>query len=106
MTKRHRRGTTTLRHQRNPQSCDRISWSEVLTGAADLPRFFPFDQLHNRGMKATREHIERARYQFEHAVDGAEGGVGNCSRVIATAYGCRTIGIDLTVQIIGVARAR
>src|SRR4029453_15809815 len=65
--------------------------------------FFPFDQLHGRGIEATREHIERAGINSGMEVVGLGWGVGGCSRVIAGTCGCRVTGIDLTLQFIEVA---
>ena len=66
--------------------------------------FFPFDQLHGRGIEATREHIERAGINSSMQVMDLGCGVGGCSRVIAAICGCRVTGIDLTQQFIEVAR--
>src|SRR4029077_1806691 len=45
--------------------------------------FFPFDQLHGRGVEATREHIKRAGINSSMLVMDLGCGVGGCSRVIA-----------------------
>ena len=66
--------------------------------------FFPFDQLHGRGIQATREHIERAGINSSMHVLDLGCGVGGSSRVIATTCGCRVTGIDLTSQFIEAAR--
>ena len=66
--------------------------------------FFPFDQLHGRGIQATREHIERAGIKSGMHVLDLGCGVGGSSRVIAAKCGCRVTGIDLTPQYIEVAR--
>lgn len=66
--------------------------------------FFPFDQLHGRGIEATREHIERAGIHSSMHVLDLGCGVGGCSRVIAATCGCRVTAIDLTPQLIEVAR--
>jgi SAM-dependent methyltransferase len=66
--------------------------------------FFPFDQLHGRGIEATREHIERAGINSSMHVLDLGCGVGGCSRAIAAECGCRVTGIDLTQQFIEVAR--
>src|SRR5919198_1020837 len=66
--------------------------------------FFPFDQLHGRGIEATREHIGRAGINSSMHVLDLGCGVGGCSRVIAATCGCRVTGIDLTPQLIEVAR--
>jgi len=66
--------------------------------------FFPFDQLHGRGIEATREHIERAGINSSMNVLDLGCGVGGCSRVIAAECGCRVTGIDLTARFIEVAQ--
>ena len=66
--------------------------------------FFPFDQLHGRGVEATREHIERAAINSSMQVLDLGCGVGGCSRVIAATCGCRVTGIDLTPESIEIAR--
>ncbi|MEK6591783.1 MAG: methyltransferase domain-containing protein [Pseudomonadota bacterium] len=66
--------------------------------------FFPFDQLHGRGIQATREHIERAGMKSSMHVLDLGCGVGGSSRAIAAICGCRITGIDLTPQYIEVAR--
>jgi SAM-dependent methyltransferase len=65
--------------------------------------FFPFDQLHGRGIEATREHIERAGINSSMHVLDLGCGVGGCSRVIAATCGCHVTGIDLTPEFIEVA---
>ena len=66
--------------------------------------FFPFDQLHGRGVEATREHIERAAINSSMHVLDLGCGVGGCSRVIAATCGCRVTAIDLTPESIEIAR--
>jgi SAM-dependent methyltransferase len=66
--------------------------------------FFPFDQLHGRGVEATREHIERAGISSNMHVLDLGCGVGGCSRVIAATCDCRVTAIDLTQQCIEIAR--
>src|ERR1041384_1545775 len=66
--------------------------------------FFPFDQLHGRGIEATREHIELAGINSNMHILDLGCGVGGCSRAIAATCGCRVTGIDLTPQFIEVAR--
>jgi cyclopropane fatty-acyl-phospholipid synthase-like methyltransferase len=62
--------------------------------------FLPFDQLHARGIEATREHIERAGINSSMHVLDLGCRVGGCSRVIAATCGCRVTAIDLTPQFI------
>jgi sarcosine/dimethylglycine N-methyltransferase len=65
---------------------------------------FLCDQLHGRGIEATRDHIERAGINSSMQVLDLGCGVGGCSRAIAATCGCRVTGIDLTPQFIEVAR--
>lgn len=64
----------------------------------------PFDQLHGRGVEATREHIERAGIKSDMHVLDLGCGVGGASRVMATTCGCRVTGIDLTAEFVDLAR--
>jgi ubiquinone/menaquinone biosynthesis C-methylase UbiE len=66
--------------------------------------YFPFDQLHGRGIQATRQHIENAGIKSNMHVLDLGCGVGGCSRVISATCGCRVSGIDLTPEFIEVAR--
>ena len=52
---------------------------------------YPIDQLHARGVVATKEHIEFA-------------GIGGASRVIASSRQCTVTGIDLTPEYVEIAR--
>ena len=65
---------------------------------------FSCDQLHGRGIEATRDHIERGGINSSMQVLDLGCGVGGCSRAIAATCGCRVTGIDLTPQFIEVAR--
>jgi sarcosine/dimethylglycine N-methyltransferase len=65
---------------------------------------WPFDQLHSRGIAATREHAERARIQAEMYVLDIGCGLGGASRYLATECGCRVAGIDLTPNFVEAAR--
>jgi cyclopropane fatty-acyl-phospholipid synthase-like methyltransferase len=62
---------------------------------------WPFDQLHSRGMMATREHAERARIQPGMHVLEIGCGLGGASRYLAAECGCRVGAIDFYVDILG-----
>jgi cyclopropane fatty-acyl-phospholipid synthase-like methyltransferase len=65
---------------------------------------WPFDQLHSRGIVATREHAERAGIQPGMYVLDLDCGLGGASRYLAAECGCRVAGIDLTPNFVEVAR--
>ena len=65
---------------------------------------WPFDQLHSRGIVATREHAERARIQAGMYVLEIGCGLGGASRYLAAECGCRVAAIDLTPAFVEVAR--
>jgi ubiquinone/menaquinone biosynthesis C-methylase UbiE len=65
---------------------------------------WPFDQLHSRGIVATREHAERARIQPGMHVLEIGCGLGGASRYLAAECGCRVAAIDLTPNFVEVAR--
>lgn len=64
---------------------------------------YPFDQMHGRGIDATREHAELAGITAGMHVLDIGCGIGGASRYLAT-LGCRVSAIDLTPEFIEVAR--
>ena len=65
---------------------------------------WPFDQLHSRGLVATREHAERAGVQPSMYVLDLGCGLGGASRYLAAECGCRVAAIDLTPNFVEAAR--
>ena len=66
---------------------------------------WPFDQMHSRGIVATREHAERARIQAGMYLLDLGCGLGGSSRYLAAECGCRVAAIDLTPNFVEAARA-
>lgn len=65
---------------------------------------YPVDQLHMRGVVATKEHIEFGGIDDGMHVLDLGCGIGGASRVIALSRQCTVTGIDLTPEYIEVAR--
>src|SRR5215470_9222209 len=65
---------------------------------------WPFDQLHSRGIVATREHAERAQLQAGMYVLDLGCGLGGSSRYLAAECACRVAAIDLTPNFVEAAR--
>jgi cyclopropane fatty-acyl-phospholipid synthase-like methyltransferase len=65
---------------------------------------WPFDQLHSRGIVATREHAERARLQAGMYILEVGCGLGGASRYLAAECGCRVAAIDLTPNFVEAAQ--
>jgi len=65
---------------------------------------WPFDQLHSRGIAATREHAERARIQPGMYVLDLGCGLGGASRYLTAECGCRVAAVDLTPNFVEAAR--
>src|SRR5271165_507361 len=65
---------------------------------------WPFDQLHSRGIVATREHAERAGIQPGMYVLDLGCGLGGASRYLAAEHGCRVAAVDLTPNFVEAAR--
>jgi len=63
----------------------------------------PVDQIHGRGIVATREHAEHAAIPPGAEVLDLGCGVGAASRLLAAEYDCRVTGIDLTQEFVDVA---
>lgn len=61
--------------------------------SADLA---PVDEFHVRGRHATLELAEKIHLERSSLVLDIGSGLGGASRVLASTYGCRVIGIDLT----------
>src|ERR1700757_5525429 len=60
---------------------------------------WPFDQLHSRGIVATREHAERAGIQVGMYVLDLGCGLGGASRYLAAECGCRVAAIAPHAQL-------
>jgi len=65
---------------------------------------YPIDQLHARGIAATREHADRAGVRPGMHILELGCGVGGASRCLAAEKDCRVTGIDLTRTFVEVAR--
>lgn len=65
----------------------------------------PYDQLHARGIEATREHLARAEISAEMHVLDLGCGVGGASRYIAATTGARVTGVDLTPEFVEAAQS-
>ena len=63
-----------------------------------------FDQLHGRGVAATREHLEHSGIRSDMSVLDLGCGIGGSSRFLAAAAGCRVTGVDLTQEFVDVAQ--
>lgn len=61
------------------------------------------DQMHARGIVATREHVEKAEIKPGMHVLDVGCGIGGSARFIATTSACRVTGIDLTQELIDTA---
>jgi ubiquinone/menaquinone biosynthesis C-methylase UbiE len=64
---------------------------------------FACDQMHARGIVATREQVQKAGISSGMDVLDVGCGIGGSARHIATACDCRVTGIDLTQELIDVA---
>ncbi len=64
----------------------------------------PIDQFHTRGIVATREHAALAAPHEDMHILDVGCGVGGPARYLASTYGCRVTGVDLTAEFIAVAK--
>lgn len=80
-----------------------LGWSEADGQPLVAERLHPFDQLHGREILATRDHAALlAPGAKDHVLDiGA--GIGGPARYLATTFGCRVTGIDLTPDFVAAA---
>jgi MPBQ/MSBQ methyltransferase len=65
----------------------------------------PIDEFHIRGQEATKELAEEIGLDAEKLVLDIGCGLGGASRRLASEYGCRVIGLDLTEEYCRVAEA-
>lgn len=65
---------------------------------------WPYDQLHGRGIVATREHAQQAGIRPGMHVLDLGCGIGGTARFLAAECGCRVTGIDLTPEFVETAR--
>ena len=68
------------------------------TAALSLDDLDPFDQLHIRGRKATRELAHLAGLREGMRVLDVGSGLGGAARTLAAEFGCQVTGIDLTEE--------
>lgn len=95
------------RHYASGAVLERIEAALIAVGVdsarpttADLA---PLDNLHGRGVIATREQIAAAGITANMHVLDIGCGIGGPARVMAEEVGCRVTGIDLTLEFIEVA---
>ena len=74
------------------------------TATVTLDDLSPVDEFHIGGRLATTELCDGLGIDDSSLVLDVGCGIGGSSRFVASAYGCRTVGIDLTPSYIEVAR--
>ena len=87
-----------------PRIDDALRTAGVDPQTPSYRHLWPYDQLHSRGIVATREHAERARIQPGMHVLEIGCGLGGASRYLAAECVCRVAAIDLTPNFVEVAR--
>lgn len=66
--------------------------------------FYPFDQLHGRELLATKDHAALLEASPSDRILDIGCGIGGPARYIASTFGCRVDGIDLTPAFVTAAR--
>src|SRR5215472_17412776 len=87
-----------------PRIDDALRAAGVDPQAPSYRDLWPYDQLHSRGIVATREHAERAQIRAGMYVLDLGCGLGGASRYLAAECGCRVAAIDLTPNFVEAAR--
>lgn len=83
---------------------DYLETNGISPAKISIEDLYPLDQLHARGVVATKEHIEFAGIDGNMHVLDLGCGIGGASRVIASTCGCNVTGIDLTAEYVEIAR--
>jgi ubiquinone/menaquinone biosynthesis C-methylase UbiE len=85
----------------------------VLTAVADsghdvsrltAEMLYPYDQFHWRSLAATRENATKLRLDASMHLLDVGSGVGGPARYMASTFGCRVTGIDLTEEFVAAAK--
>jgi len=76
----------------------------VDTDELTLEQLAPADHIHGGGFAATIEHASMIPFGPDTRVLDVGCGIGGPARYLATAFGCRVTGIDLTADFIEAAR--
>jgi SAM-dependent methyltransferase len=74
------------------------------TEGLSAEQLFSLDQLHGRGLAATKEHLAKLKLDANQHVLDVGSGIGGPARYMAVTYGCRVTGIDLTEEFVVAAR--
>lgn len=73
-------------------------------GSVDSSQLSGLDQFHVMGLEATKQLAQMAGIESGAAVLDAGSGLGGPSRYLASSYGCRVIGVDLSPSFVAVAQ--
>jgi sarcosine/dimethylglycine N-methyltransferase len=73
-------------------------------GSVDSSQLAGLDQFHVMGLEATKQLAQMAGIESGAAVLDAGSGLGGPSRYLASTYGCRVIGVDLSPSFVTVAQ--
>jgi SAM-dependent methyltransferase len=68
-----------------------------------VDRFYPYDQLHARGLEATADHTKPLGLGPGATVLDIGSGLGGPARFMAVTFGCAVTGIDLTPEFVEAA---
>jgi ubiquinone/menaquinone biosynthesis C-methylase UbiE len=71
---------------------------------ATIDSLAPYDQFHGRGMEATIELADLMAARASDVLLDIGCGIGGVARYLASRFGCRIVGIDLTPEFCDVAR--
>jgi len=73
-------------------------------GSVDSSQLAGLDQFHVMGLAATEQLAQIAGIERGATILDAGSGLGGPSRYLASTYGCRVIGVDLTPSFVAVAQ--
>ncbi|WDR04002.1 methyltransferase domain-containing protein [Devosia algicola] len=80
-----------------------VPWSRQDGRKLGPEALYPFDQFHGGELLATQEHARRLEPGAREHILDVGSGIGGPARYMASTYGCRVSGIDITERFVAAA---
>ena len=83
--------------------CEAVAEDGIDIASASVEDLAPYDHFHGRGLEATVEMADALEVHASHHLLDVGSGLGGPARYMATRFGCRVSGVDLTGEFCEVA---